>query len=107
MAVVVSPWTTTQSGSVLASSPSIAPSTRDATWDGVWPAVMMSRSWSGAIANRSSTWSSISRCWPVTATVQSMPGRARSSATTGANLIASGRVPKTQNTRVTGPPNGP
>ena len=107
IAVVVSPWTRTQSGSALARSSSIPPRTRAATWDGVWPTVMTSRSWSGRIPKSSSTSSSISRCWPVTATEQSMPGREPSSATTGAILMASGRVPNTQSTRVNDPANGP
>ena len=48
----------------------------------------------------SSTWSSIWRCWAVTQTRQMMPGVAASRVTTGAILIASGRVPNTQSTLV-------
>src|SRR5579875_211718 len=61
---------------------------------------MMSRSKSGLISKRSSSVSSIWRCWAETHTIGSIAGRAAQSAwTTGAILIVSGRVPKTGITR--------
>ena len=70
----------------------------DCAWLGDCPAVMRSRSWSTSTANSSSTWSSMSRCWAVTQTRDTNPGSASSAATTGAILMASGRVPKTEST---------
>ena len=58
--------------------------------------------WLGRITSRSaSTWKpkvsvtcqNISLCWPVATTVQRKSSEPRSAATTGASLIASGRVP--------------
>ena len=57
--------------------------------------VMMSRSQSGFRSKTSSTLSSISRCWAVTQQMEETPGLAASSFTSGAILMASGRVPKT------------
>src|SRR5690606_40055966 len=50
------------------------------------------------MSNASSTWSSICRCWAVTQTNEEMSGVRRNWCTTGAILMASGRVPKTVNT---------
>lgn len=51
------------------------------------------------MSNRRNTWSNISRCWAVTHTRQTNCARRRSSSfTTGAILIASGRVPNTEST---------
>src|SRR3990167_2331458 len=51
------------------------------------------------MSNRRSTWSSSSRCCPVTHTRDSnSAGRARSAWMTGASLMASGRVPKMERT---------
>jgi hypothetical protein len=52
----------------------------------------------GRRSNRSSTCASISRCCPVTQILQSTSGRLDSSLTTGASLMASGRVPNTHRT---------
>lgn len=71
-------------------------STSHVTSNSVWPGLMIARSWSGATSKTRSTWSSISRCWPVTVTTVSNSSlRAFSSLTSGHILIASGRVPKT------------
>src|SRR5580698_3179104 len=48
--------------------------------------------------NAASTWSSIARCCAVTATRVSKRGSSRKHRITGASLIASGRVPKTNRT---------
>ena len=62
----------------------------------VCPGFMTCRSWSGSTSNTLSTWSSISRCCPVTqTTVSNSLGLDFSSFTSGHILIASGRVPKT------------
>ncbi len=45
-----------------------------------------------------SIWSRIWRCWPVTQTTPLRPSSRRSACTTGAILIASGRVPNTVRT---------
>src|SRR5579884_3217809 len=61
---------------------------------------MIARSWSGVMSKTRRTWSSCSRCWPVTTTRTAKScGKRRSSRTTGAIFTASGRVPKTQRTR--------
>ena len=57
------------------------------------PALMMSRSCRGKMSNRVLTWSSISRCWPVTTGTPERPGSSSMALMTGATLIASGRVP--------------
>ena len=59
----------------------------------VWFGRMMSRSESGVMPKISLTWSSISRCWPVTVTWHVNRSSAWSAATMGAILMASGRVP--------------
>src|SRR5436305_11563153 len=61
---------------------------------------MTSRLTSGTILNTDRTWSSISRCCPVTQiTGMSLDEyRCRKAAIRGASLIASGRVPKTKRT---------
>ncbi len=91
--VVVSPWTTIASGFSswrMRSTPSrILAKIEFRVWRG-W---MMFRSWAGTMPNSSLTWSSISRCWPVTATTQSNWSDASSAFTIGATLMASGRVP--------------
>ena len=56
---------------------------------------MIFRSQSGVMENTSSTLSSISRCWAVTQHSDSISGLAASSFTSGAILMASGRVPNT------------
>src|SRR5579864_5909760 len=56
---------------------------------------MRSRSKSGVISKAASTWSSISRCCAVTQIFTAYrSGERFSSSTSGASLIASGRVPK-------------
>src|SRR6516162_1950424 len=59
---------------------------------------IMSRFQSGRRPNKSRTCVSSSRCWPVTQVLQWKFAPAESSLTTGASLIASGRVPKTNRT---------
>src|SRR5215472_8847723 len=59
---------------------------------------MILRFQSGRSPNKSRTCASSSRCWPVTQILHWKFARAESSLTTGASLIASGRVPKTNRT---------
>src|SRR5215471_13604816 len=104
MAVVVSPWTRTQSGESSASTGSKAAKTREATSLGVWPGRIRSRSTSTSRSKRSRTWSSMWRCWAVAQRrVSKRSGSERRRRTTGAILIASGRVPAMTRTRTLGP----
>ncbi|CAM2178896.1 hypothetical protein BLAT2472_40439 [Burkholderia latens] len=61
----------------------------------VWLWRIRFRSYSGLMSNSVSTWSSISRCCAVTQTLASTSLRAFSARTSGAILMASGRVPNT------------
>jgi len=60
----------------------------------VWFGRIRSRSTSGVMPKRASTWSSISRCWPVAITngVKRL-GRCLRQRIKGASFSASGRVP--------------
>ncbi len=71
------------------------PSTDDVTSDSVCPERITFRSNSGTMSNSCNTWSSISRCWALTHTDETMPCSACSACTSGAILMASGRVPNT------------
>src|SRR5437763_2916795 len=75
-------------------------STFDVTPARVCRVCMTSRSYDGRMSNNSRTLSSISRCWPVTATTGSKSAAARIASTSGAILTASGRVPNTSKTLV-------
>ncbi|CAH0316514.1 hypothetical protein SRABI128_04700 [Microbacterium sp. Bi128] len=92
--VVVSPWTTTASGLDPAKSVSRPSMVRVMMADKVWPCRRILRSWSGTMPNSSLTWSSISRCCPVTVTMQSKCADSCRALTIGAILMASGLVPK-------------
>ena len=59
----------------------------------VWPGWWMSRSNSGVMRNTSLTWSSMDRCWAVTATTGVKSGEACRAWISGATFTASGRVP--------------
>ena len=98
IAVVVSPWTNTQSGRSAWTTFSIPSMTERAIWVVDWPWTMMSRSWSGRRSKVRSIWSSISRCCPVTQVRTSIPAVSDNARTTGITLIASGRVPITART---------
>ena len=91
--VVVSPCTTTTSGRVGSSTRSIAAQHPARDRVEARRRASSGRGRRRARCRRTSlTWSSISRCWPVTTTTGSKSGAAER-ATTGAILIASGRVP--------------
>ena len=64
----------------------------------VWLGTMMSRSCWARRSNSASTWSNISRCWPVTHTTLWICGSRSSAVTRGAILMASGRVPNMERT---------
>src|SRR5205814_3595585 len=69
-----------------------------ATEVGVCPGFIRSRSRSGRTSKSARAESSRSRCCAVAQTIVSNPGSARSRSTTGAILMASGRVPTTTRT---------
>ena len=94
--VVVSPCTRTMSTWRRQKSSSRELASRDVRLLSDWPSRIRFRSSSGVILKTSRTWSSMPRCCAVTTTSGSnASGRDRSSQMSGANLIASGLVPKT------------
>ena len=94
--VVVSPCTRTMSTWRRQNSSSSEVASRDVRLLSDWPSRIRFRSSSGVILKTSRTWSSMPRCCAVTTTSGSnASGRDRSSQMSGANLIASGLVPKT------------
>ena len=95
IAVVVSPWTRSQSGFSRSSTASMPANTRDDSSFIVWSGRIRSRSTSGASAKSASTWSSICRCCAVAQRMVRHPGSSRRRRMTGAILMASGRVPTT------------
>ena len=97
--VVVSPCTTTQSGCSTSSTRSSQARTRPVKSPNFWSGRITSRSCAGARPKNSSIGASISRCWEVVHSTQANSRRRRfSSSTTGASLMASGRVPSTTST---------
>ncbi len=93
-AVVVSPWTTVQSGWKAESTRSKPAKARLASWFSAWSGRITSRSSSVSTPKKSRMPSTISRCCPVRHARTSAPRRRRSARSTGASLMASGRVPK-------------
>ena len=69
--------------------------TRAVMSDRVCPDFIMSKSKSARILKMSITWSNICLCCAVTHTTDSISSRCSKTFTSGAILIASGRVPKT------------
>ena len=64
-----------------------------------WPACMISRLWSAVMSKSRLTCSSMDRCCPVSTTIGASRGDRSSSRTTGAILMASGRVPGSEVSR--------
>ncbi len=73
-------------------------STAEVMWPSDCRSRMILRSWSTGREKASITWSSISRCCPVRQVTTRKTPRRFNSSTTGAILMASGRVPKVTNT---------
>ncbi len=94
-AVVVSPCTRTRVGATTLITSLIPTSTPRVISSKVCPCFIKLRSKFGRTPNKVSTWSSMSRCCPDTATTTSVSSFFCSSLTRGHILIASGRVPKT------------
>ena len=94
-ALRVSPCTSTASGWKASSTPSMPPSTLDVMPDNVCPGCIRFRSNSGTMPKSCKTWSSICRCCALTHTADVKPASACNAFTSGAILMASGRVPNT------------